>query len=180
MKSRPLTMTIKKTICAKVLEKQFQKKIDKAKERVRIYGDDIYNLCYPQEYQRLMQQLPNGAFSRDVGFFIKIPFYSKRIIMTESRPHFRYLPVSSFTGKETQVKKYLAEEDKIDALRKERSIIRQKIMSVLNSNTTTLKLVQAWPEVEPYLVDALGKPKETQNLPAFPVGELNKILGLKK
>lgn len=51
---------------------------------------------------------------------------------------------------------------------------RKKALGILNSVQTVPKLLEVWPEVEPYIAEQAPKPQ----LPALPISEINAVLRL--
>lgn len=56
------------------------------------------------------------------------------------------------------------------------SVARRTLVSTLDQYHTAEKLVAAWPEIAPFVDDL--EPARPKNLPALPVEDLNKMLGL--
>ena len=64
-------------------------------------------------------------------------------------------------------------QQRIDAFFEERDEAREKMTAILAKFSTTKSLLDAWPELEPFV------PKEAAPLPpALPIYEMNKLLGL--
>ena len=62
----------------------------------------------------------------------------------------------------------------IDAFNKKFNELRTEITGLLYSFSTVKTLIEAWPEVAPFIPDAIAPPK----LPALPIAALNEKLGL--
>ena len=68
--------------------------------------------------------------------------------------------------------------NEISDLKAERSRASESIQAVLDSVTTVARLTAIWPEVAPIVEAELPKKDQGAMLPALPIKELNKQLGL--
>lgn len=70
--------------------------------------------------------------------------------------------------------KFKERRQAIDAFNKKFNELRTEITGLLYSFSTVKTLIEAWPEVAPFIPDAIAPPK----LPALPIAALNEKLGL--
>ena len=62
------------------------------------------------------------------------------------------------------------------ALKSEREHLKLSILAVLDSVTTDKRLIQVWPEAVAFI--PVAERAATSNLPALPIADLNKMIGL--
>ena len=192
MKSVKLTVSMREKIVKDIMIHRFRKQADQfTKEHLELV-DKFYREIYCDATRQKMDALPNGWLPHETNFRIKTPstyyhIYTYRV----------YDPDVSNIASEVQGKKYrvpyhlhhathvidnlnLINEyevlrEKIGDLRAEMRKAKNTLSGNLSKFNTTKQLVDAWPEVRPFIkVDEDIKVQ----LPAVPVKELNELLDL--
>lgn len=174
MASQRLTNAIKESIVSKMRKELFEKRQEKARKRTTKLADNIYHAIHTEEETNYMLMAPDGAFAYRTSIYARFASGGVSFGLSKAFPFFsrydgqtQHISVdSSFYAEYNAIKKT---EDKI---RKDIQKLHDSTWGILNSVTTVKKLIEVWPDVEPYLPEN----KQIPNLPAIPVGELNVLL----
>lgn len=184
MKSQKLTHTMRALITNRALEHRFAEAEAALVERRFNLADKIYEKIYPAKVRELMAQLPDGFLESDKCLYYAIrvkdanfPIYDD-IMLREARPMAqnvrRYEP--SMLDSESTIAKQLHQLNRDrGALHDEKHKARLEITGALSSFTTVKALLDAWPEVEPFLPPVVAMDR---TLPVVPVEQLNKTFKL--
>lgn len=180
MKSTRLTKDIRQKIWDKIREERFGKVEIEHREKLKSLALKCYNAMYSKEERQWMKNAYKGALPEENELFVR--FNGKSIILhlEEYKPIFNNHSNSSkcqFEKTHSLTKEFREIHEYKNSKDEEKIRAREATMSILNSFTTTRKLLEIWPEVEPYLNKVVENQK-SNNLPAVQVKDINKILGL--
>lgn len=172
MAAKPLTNAIRDTLRENIVNHTFNERVLANRERESALAEKILDHVIGDANLRLMKQLPKEFFvtkstislrSETKGFTLRlkdvraIPAY-----IAHSRVE---LPLTHGFWKEIR-----AVDVEDDAILKEKAQLRSEINAVLQSVRSVPKLLEVWPDIEPFL----PKFEEMANLPAVRVEDLNR------
>lgn len=175
-----LSSFIREQVLVAVLNHAFEAR-EKAQEAEKIaLGDAVYNDTYPEAVREQMAALPNGFLPVSTGLKVQfegrtlaqLPFGGRRRI---AHTH-EYNAAKVYDSKHPLAVRYGAWKDAEGALKRERRDAESSAKAVLESVTTVNKLIQVWPEVEPFArFYAVESPSRAV---ALPIKDLNARPGL--
>lgn len=163
-----LTNELRERIATHLVDKVMKPKLLAQQKAEEAFGDSVYDELYTVEERRLMEALPKGALPTCDELWTRgrsIPLSGVRRIFSENRELSKQ-----------QLERWNEFTKGKQALIQEQNSLYKSTFGVLHSVTTVKKLIQVWPEVKETVEQFIALP--TPNLPALPVGELNKKLGL--
>lgn len=163
-----LTNYIRETVLARLLKHAFEAREKALEKDKHAFARQVYDAIYPAAIQKAMKALPKGYLPTDGD--LKVSFDGKytHVYFGESRlvaKCHEYNAAKVFEPKKIE-----------DALKAEKSKAKSSAEAALNSCTTVKKLIEVWPEVEPFVKD-FATTSQSRAL-ALPIKELNKSLGL--
>jgi|LGVF01.2.fsa_nt_gb hypothetical protein len=170
-----LTKNTKQQILANVLSKTFKRRADRLEKDGQALGDAVYKDLF-DDHKTLMEAMPEGFLYQESGIKVKFGAGVQYVnFSTRQRlPHkaslygaFHAYNCDHVLSKTSE--RLVNRQDKLSADRNE---LKHKVRAILNSATTDKRLLEVWPEVEPFL----PKKEETKNLPAIPVADLNSMI----
>ncbi len=182
--SEKLTTWKKERIVKDVMKYKFSKVDLELTQLEDKFSMEVYNATYTKEERQLLSSLPENfvklvdsisaniagcwsctAFYNSLGERRKVRVPAIFKTMTFDGSSAIGLAGSQFT-------------DKARDIRDEKGRVSANIRAILNSVTTTKKLVEIWPEVLPFLNTTTHSSVPNRALPVIRVSELNKMLGL--
>lgn len=196
-----LTNEIRKTIKEAVLRHRFEEQAEALVADRAAFAGEVYNDVYRKSDRDKMEALPNGwlpttssvsvrfgetAYGRyedfpfDGAIYGDIAKVRKRTDKSPQRcerrvPHKHYSGCSKVYGDDHRLSsKHAALKERADELQTEIVAAARQVTAALDSANTVKQLLEAWPEVEPFVPVRSAK----ANLPAVPVDALNKLLDL--
>lgn len=193
-----LTANIREQIKRAALEHKFGPLALSFVDEMRVLAADAYDDIYSKKDQALMESLPDGWLPTTNAIDVKMGsgdrFYTSiRFNGTFSSPVFRTLseipePVSkrtqsrhkwgcikAYNDQDPLAIRFQAISDKISAMDEKFREAEVSLGAALNSVTTLKRLIEVWPEVEPFTKKFTKAPAA---LPALPTQHLNTILDL--
>lgn len=179
--STRLTNELRRRISKAVLKHRFAADDQNIEEARPIVGEAVYEVLYPtgSEERKHLEASLEGEHYRtkrktchfpgnrwvEIEFPKVLPFFDK---------HANPISFDANSDATSIYESYLAAERAVGEAKEEAGV---KVWALLEQATTVKKLLEIWPEVEPFIpVDAAP----TTRLPAVPVDEVNALLGLKK
>lgn len=177
-----LNKMIKDVVKTRLIKKVFedgQEKLKKAKAR---FGNKLYNDVYSLKERKAMEAMPEGFLKTSTS--LKVQFQD-----VFTHVHFDRRPIAAkhdyscckvYDAKDPLCLEWVELKRTEDQLEKEKRKAEVDIGVVLDQVTTLKRLLKIWPEVEPWVKDFAEPPVDRTNLPALPISELNKTLGLEK
>ena len=194
-----LTNDIRRTITKDVLHHRFSREVDALIQDRADLANDVYNDVYPKSIRTRMANLPagwlpedskiNAKFGESGGTYLYLPFnghpfnelgryqngqHQAEMRRIQSR-HVHGCAKIYPDGHQLSIRVRALKAKTNDLLQEVRRADRE-IQAALNSVSTIKRLIETWPEVEPF-TKQFSK-KSTPNLPAIPTGKLNQMLGL--
>lgn len=178
-KSTRLTNDMRNRICEAVIKHRFGKAGEDLKEAGLKLGDAVYEALYPKG-SRERERLAGGFIGEYIKCTSRACYFAgcyHEVRFRECLPfcyHYGYDERPKFSA-DAPVTKALTELNAAkDKLRAEKDEARAMVNGILSKPGTIGKLLEIWPEVEPFI------PPETTpvHLPAVPRDEVNALLGL--
>lgn len=176
MSSIRLTNEMRSRIAKAVLEHRFgpeEKEIELDRKKL---GSLVYDTLYDKFTQGLMAELPEGWLPTQcadhvyfAGQWVSVEFGEPRRFLYEE---FNTSP--KFGADDPVSKLFESIESRKYKLREARGEASAKVNGLLSEATTVKKLLEIWPEVEPFIPPATAP----VHLPAVPRAEVNALLGL--
>lgn len=190
-----LTRANRERIQTAMLRHRFEDGFRALAEEEADLARDVYKDVYRKKDRDIMTSLPNGwmrecsvisavfggqyaslrvngkEYNEPLGLGIEVEFPTFRM----PDKHRASSAVKAYSAGHRLAVRYAKHKSKKEGLREEAFRARKQILVVLQSASTSKKLLEIWPECAPFL--APFTPKKAQ-LPAVPVVELNKALGL--
>lgn len=180
MSSIRLTNEMRNRICKAVLEHRFaaeEAALEKAKEEIAEFS---YSILYtPARLERFKGSEPGEYVTLD---FMNVSFAgqsSVRFCLNGGpRPFFHahnsYTKTIRFAADDPPAQAWEKYQAKKSKFREAKDTAEAKVNGILSEATTVKKLIEIWPEVEPFI-----PPGTTPvHLPAVPRVEVNALLGL--
>lgn len=184
-KSVRLSKHIKERLKVRLLDNAFKPKMDANRAAFRALGDDIYNDLYPEKVRKQMEAMPDGFLPTDSDVsvsFEQVDRYTRAYWNGQRRiasKHHNRHAAKVYEEKHDFTQRYAKLKEEREALRNQRAEAERSATAVMDNVTTLKKLIEVWPEVEPFARDFLVS-AQSGTLPALPIGDLNKRLGLEK
>lgn len=196
-----LTKAIRQALLQDVLDHRYQKHVRALLVRAKKLGDKLYNETYSPEIQKQMAALPPGFISKENSLHINLLGRRHAIYFGLNWSgalcgigHVPYLERSSqerlIAAKHTQ--RAWNEVDISAELRREIEFLNndikdhneqygktcKQVEAALAAANTIKKLIELWPEIEPFASFYKTEAPVKINLPAIPVASLNAMLDL--
>jgi len=178
MASKRLTNDLRICITKAVLNHRFgaeEKALDAAMEAL---GDLIYETLYPEAgaARKRLDTALDGEYAYCTGIDCNLAGDYRTVPMSKQRPvqHKHCRGRAKFAAGEAPVIQFRDIQTRRSKLREAENEARAKVNGVLSGATTVKKLLEIWPEVEPFVPPAAAP----VNLPAIPRVEVNALLGL--
>ena len=188
-----LTRDMRYEICDLVIGDRFERARTKLQKKRAALAYACYRKVYSKAVRDRMSALPDGWLSEDCSMDVKFGTYYETIYFNgqSSRYSRENVPERvckrfpqkdrsgasvALPGSDPLSERFLSIRDEDRALIDEEKRLRIEALSVLESVTTIKRLVDVWPEVEPFLKQIAPTPKA--QVPAPIVADLNKKLGL--
>lgn len=176
-----LSNDIRGTILDRALKHGFEKNRELLKRAEKAFGEMAYNDIYSKKVRDLMQALPTGYLPETSNLLCRFGSTEGRLSFEKEKrvpaKHDRYSAVAKiFPGDHKLTQQYLDLSKQQKELNAQYKETREQIKAILYSVTTLKRLQEVWPECEPFIKDMLITKKPA--LPAVPVKEVNKSLGL--
>lgn len=140
----------------------------------------VYHDLHGLQNQALMDKLPSGWFELKSKLTVEIDFQTVRLSLKEQRKFaYRYSSgiVKIYPPNHDISRAYLEYKKVKDQLSNEEQKASHDARALLNSVTTLKKLLEIWPQVEPFVKDFWEQEKSAQ-LPALPIQSLNAMLNM--
>lgn len=175
-----LNRLMRQNIVKSLLENAFGDEESELLKEENALAEAVYQDIYLEEIRDLMAQLPDGFLEEQNHLLADFDTEVCRLRLPEGAFLFaRKDRIGICRGYEKDhplFEKQRAWADRNKSLRHRSREAERQAWAVLDSVTTTKRLKEVWPEIEPYV-----RPHENsdKNLPAVPVGQLNTALGLK-
>lgn len=173
---------MKETVVRRLMNHAFEERKKALQAEWYALGDAVYKDLYPEEVLTKMKAMPAEFLPMDDdvrvsfgGDFTRVYFGENRLLSyghlsNAARVYDSKHPLSVRHDAYHKAKDQLTEEE-----RKAESSAK----AILDSVTTLKKLIETWPEVEPFVED-FKQTATGRYLPALPVQDLNARLGLPK
>lgn len=173
-----LTKDMKAHIIDKALKLAFDDRFAAFKEDRKKLGDELYRSVVTEEQEALMRSLPREFWSWTDRIQAKVGYhYGNRspFLMTVERPIPQSIAYNGISGDSMHSKlltKTLTFNAKEEALEKERSDLRRKLLALVESIRTLKQLLVTWPESEA-LIEKSWLVTEKVYLPVVPIADIN-------
>lgn len=178
MSSTRLTNELRNRIAKAVLNHRFEaeeKALDVATEAL---GDLIYESLYPAggNARKRLDTALDGEYAYCTSIDCHLAGDYRSIPMSKQRPvqHKHYSGRAKFDANAEPVVVFRDIQAKRRKLKEHKDETAAKVNGLLSEATTIKKLMEIWPEVEPFIPPAVTP----VNLPAVPRDEVNSLLGL--
>lgn len=188
-----LNQQTRSAICKDLIDHRFIKDVEKLTKKRAKFALEVYRKHFGPAMIKRMDDLPKGWLGVEAYMYVtmgshrdcmhfngRIEHGCMRSVVGKSpdqvwlrtpasydRPAFE--PSSAICGK------YRAIRDETDALHKSIHEVRATTAATLNRFSSPRKLLEEWPEVEPFVAKHSAAPI---SLPSAPRDDLNKALGL--
>jgi Nucleotide modification associated domain 5 len=172
-----LTIHDRSAITNGLLNHRFDKEEAALKARDTALALAVYNDTYPAATQRKMSGLPKGWLIEMDR--ISVNFKGNRVHLHLPAPR-RFLNKHEdthtvvYTARAPRCEEWEALAGDRKKLREDRDALARQIQSTLAAFSNVKRLIEAWPEVRPYLSVLVARPL----LPAIPTKTLNTALRL--
>jgi hypothetical protein len=188
-----LNQRIRAAICKDLIEHRFAKEVEKLTAKRAKFAKEVYRKHFGAAMVKRMNDLPEGWLKTDNSMYVNMGGHSDYIyfngtsryncfrVVAGKVPEQVFLRVPSSAGRAVfEVDSAICEmsraiRDETDALHKTIHEVRDTALATLNSFSSPKKLVEEWPEIEPFLRKHAVAPA---SLPSAPRDDLNKALGL--
>lgn len=174
-----LTNYIRETVLARLLKHAFEAREKALEKDKHAFARQVYDAIYPAAIQKAMKALPKGYLPTDGDLKVSFDGEYTHVYFGESRliaKCHEYNAAKVFDPKDPLTARYHELEKVEEALKAEKSKAKSSAEAALDSCTTVKKLIEVWPEVEPFVKD-FATTSQSRAL-ALPIKELNKSLGL--
>lgn len=174
-----LTNYMRDEIINKLIEHRFSEHEKELQKQGHILGLAIYDDIYPPEIQKAMAALPNNFLP--LQFYICCNFGSKfaQVYFGCEKPvayKHSYSSAKVYNFSDPLSDQFFKLRDERKELKDKKDIARETAQSILYSVHTVKKLLQVWPECQPFVETVASVPKPM--LPALPIADVNAMLGL--
>lgn len=176
-----LTQYVKDQVLEHLLDRAFGARTKELEKAAGELTDLMYDFLVPPDLQKQMDKLPKGSFPVVGGIYVKVnsDYHTRgfakpkqnRAVPYHMKGTAQIIPDNSDLAKEHHRLTLLR-----DALKEEKREAKAAARSALDSVTTVKRLIELWPEVEPFIIKVAG-PAPSNQL-AVPVDVLNQKLGL--
>lgn len=173
---------MKETVVTRLMDHAFAQREEALLEEWHALGDAVYKDLYPEEVLTKMKALPAGFLPVDDdvrvsfgGDFTRVYFGENRLLSYGHRSN----AARVYDDKHPLSVRHAAYRSAKNQLEEEQSKAKSSAQAILDSVTTLKKLIEVWPEVEPFVED-FKQTSSGRYLPALPVQDLNARLGLPK
>lgn len=181
--SRRLTVTLRDRIVENVLRHRFQKEEQAEKATHHELGIAVYNAMFPADVRSKMAALPLEFFPVTDRLTLRDYAESGHQVVTEVKlPH--HLPISNIMECSYYIDGY-GHYPEVQALREALHLeeeaenlkekVRFEVQNMVASVNTVKRLLEIWPEVEPFIPDMM--PVSSGQL-VVQTDKLNAMLGL--
>lgn len=181
MKSKRLTESLKESILKKLENSLFGKRIEGIELLREELAEDAWEYLHDEEKQKFMKSAPEGAFWYTTSLDFRVTDDNDRRVDYFTLYLKNAKPVFACFGRDSKVieansllhTKREKIEELAEKIGKEKKALFMKTRQILNSVTTTGKLLEVWPEAIEYLPE---DDIPTENLPAVQSTELNALI----
>ena len=181
MKSIRLTIALKDSIVRAALDFRFAEEEEQLLRDRKEFGDRCYLHVYDEKAREIMGMAQHYFYGRafDMDASIRMYFGGRNVSlpMSKERPFFSVDPEEA--NKVLNDHPLAIEFDRLQGrkenLREEKKEIRAYIRQVVNSVSTTKKLLEVWPDCEPFIEQAVPA-VAPMHLPAIKIKDLNRKL----
>ena len=188
-----LNQKVRDAICRDLIDNRFSKEVEKLTRKRARLAKEVYRKHFGTTMVRRMNDLPEGwlkvssSISVNMGGqsdfmqFNGVSRYNCLLAIVGKTPDPEYMRFPQSAGHATFeqdspiCQQYRDLRDETDVLHKTIHEVRGAARATLNLFTSPNKLIEAWPEVEPFLRKHSVAPTP---LPVAPRDALNKSLGL--
>ena len=179
-----LSNYIKEAIIARLLKHAFEEREKALKAEEYGIGNSVYKDVYSAAVRRKMDDMPKGFLPEDddlkVQFegngFTHIHFGERRRIAASHEHN----AAKVYDSEHPLTERYRDWKERESQLKNEKQTTKSNARAVLNSVSTLKKLIEVWPEVEQFVEDFKPSATGKAQLPALPLKDLNRFLGLNK
>ena len=178
MKSLRLTNDLKEKIWIQIYRDQFEAKEKQTKIDKKEFADTCYQTIFDFNEQEMMATSPSGAFVFTNDLYMYFGGQQVYLTLSTNKPFFSdYSKKNKLNHEHPLTIRFEELVDQETKIKEDKKIAKSRVYSILNSCTTTNKLLEIWPECKKYLEVAIGEPI-VNNLPALNIIELNKMFNL--
>lgn len=176
-KSVKLTFSMRDGIAHRVLDHRFGKAETELRSKEHKLAADVLKSIYKKNVVQLMEKLPASFLGEAMAIYVALgekqvrlalPAPTKVINLSDRKPIMAYSVDHPFTVRFNEL------SNEWRRLTEEKTSARKHVMGVLDSVPTTKRLLEVWPEVEPFL-DTPEAPKAAL---AVRIPDLNRTLRL--
>jgi hypothetical protein len=175
--SQRLTEELKSSIIQSLVRHRFGAEKDKLEKQRPKIGDAIYKRSFVSRDRLKMASLPEGWLPTTTSVDAQVGEFYRRFPLSDARPvpysRDRSRCLISLDVADPLAIRIQEFQDNWSDLMKRSDQARAEARSIVDSVTTTNKLIKVWPEIEPFV--PVGKPA---NLPAVEVDKVNKTFKL--
>lgn len=185
-----LTNDIRDSLVTKLIRHRFDEPAKQLALKQAAFTYKVYRALFSEGEFNLIQDLPSGWLPSVCDIEIKFGgdyqrlAFSPRPLIGDRLDDKEYpMPASmncrcakQFPVRDSLTKESIQLTREYDALREEISSVKQQVRAAVYSTSSTDKLLEVWPELEPFLKDYVGVKFSTAL--AIPVKDLNAALGL--
>lgn len=185
-----LSTMIKEIVEERLLKNAFEKREQALKKAQHRFAGKIYNDVYSLKERKAMAGMPDGFMETSSslkvqfrGDFTHVHFGESRRIASKHKYNcskHKYNCSKVYDANDPLCDEHVKLKQEADDLEREKREARVDLNAVLDRVTTVKRLIELWPEVEPWVKDFIEPPIDSKNLPCLPISELNKTLGLEK
>lgn len=183
MASTRLTTTLRGEILAAAMKGAYDNVKAQIDDKMIEFSERVYRSLVTEEQERAMGRLPHGFFNlsdtKSARIYPSDGTSSRRYTGLKFKKE-RRLPAFCSGYNDVTINDdaihaaYLAIEKEYDALKEKREELRVQIAGVLESVNTVQKLLEVWPEAEPFIPEYVFVKKAA--LPALVTDALNDLL----
>jgi hypothetical protein len=203
MASVKLTNDMRDSIIRGIIEDKYRDRMDELTQRFAEFSNRMYAKCFSNTTIKKINDLPKGWLPEENDFLVEIAgqviqltfdgyFARQRTALNQSnsidwdqRPTKRFPTnktrgvIKTFDGGSSVHAEYQQIEYDLEKLNEEVATLKNELRGVLYSCSTSKRLLDTWPEIEPYLKD-LHLPIPVSSVPVQTIETLNEKLGLEK
>lgn len=169
----------KQQIVNELIAATFETQEKELKEAGFNLADELYVNLHGAENLALMDKLPDGYLQKEaaISFRLKDGRYGYIGLKNAERMADKFARTNMIQHEHPMYDKLAIHLDLLEDLDSTKHQARTQARAVVNKATTLKRLLEMWPEIEPFTRNIAPK---IQNLPAVQVSELNKIFNLPK
>lgn len=196
-----LTNSIRDRIMTKVLNYKFKKNnFDEVQHDLASLAQAVYNSVFSEKMLKQMADLPAGWLPKSdyirvqfgyetpylyfSGQLYGVPYEITRRLDTPA-PVQKTLPsncvgtiLTKFDHSHDLTERYTNITTRMNKLKEEYTDSKNMLRGTLAKFHTTNRLIEAWPEVKPFVIEIVGKPASTSTALSVPIATLNEKFGL--